>query len=651
MALPALALDDARFDQLVIALRRRIPATSNGRWTLHEPVDPGITLLELFSWQLEQRSYWLDRVSDPMLRAIVELLGERMEPVRSAATVVGFAPQPWLALPAGVARLDIRGVGPKLTIAEPMVLAPIERVGLVTRGRDRSDDLDAGRAVKLFEADGKPGEARIVLWLASPPPGGTDPLSILIELLSPADLVPRWSPLLAGPVAPPAKLEVVYRDATNRIVPIGADDGTDGLRRSGLVRFVPPANWQPEGPPQGGLTPYAVIVRTEHATFTYPPRVTRIVPNAAAATHRRAAHHALHASWLPLPGNAIALPEAESLPIAETIEVSIDEVVAGWQTWRATPSLAFHGPGDRVFEVDRDAGRLRFGDGLTGRIPRPQETTIPNVSIDYAVGGGERGNLGAGLAWVHEPTGLGVANVVDVSGGAEPESPRAAADRVASALKRPTRAIVAADYEELALTTPGLAIRRAHAAVGYSSLSPCIAVPGMVTVFVVPFAPREDANELVEDAFVATPQPDPGALHEMRARLDDARLVTHEVCVRGPLYREARIRIEIVADTGEPAELRRLVASRVARYLDPLVGGDDGAGWPFGEPLRQSAILRVAQAAIRGEGTVVRVAVGVDPCVPDETCHEVQIGDHALVGPATIEVHVRHQPPAKGALR
>jgi predicted phage baseplate assembly protein len=304
-----------------------------------------------------------------------------------------------------------------------------------------------------------------------------------------------------------------------------------------------------------------------------------------------------------------------------------------------------------VFEVDRDAGRLRFGDGLTGRVPRPRETTIPNVSIDYAVGGGEQGNLGAGLGWVHEATGLAVANLVDVSGGAEPETPRAASERIASALRRPTRAIVAADYEELALTTPGLAIRRAHAAVGYSSLSPCIPVPGMVTVFVVPFAPREDANELVEDAYVATPQPDPGALLEMRARLDNARLVTHEVCVRGPLYRAARVKIEIVADTGEPAELRRVVAKRVARYLDPLVGGDDGAGWPFGEPLRQSAILRIAQAAIRTEGTVVRVALGVEPCVPDESCHEVEIGEHALVGPATIEVHVRPQPPVKGALR
>jgi predicted phage baseplate assembly protein len=417
------------------------------------------------------------------------------------------------------------------------------------------------------------------------------------------------------------------------------------------VRFVPPADWQPEGPSQGGLTPYALIVRTEHASFTYPPRVARIVPNAIDATHRRAAHHAIHASWLPLPGNLITLPEAESPPIGETIEVSIDEIAAGWQTWRATPSLAFHGPADRVFEVDREAGRLRFGDGLTGRVPRPQEATIPNVSIDYVLGAGARGNLGAGLGWVHEATGLSVANIVDVSGGAEPETPRAAADRVASALRRATRAVVAADYEELALTTPGLAIRRAHAAVGYSSLSPCIPVPGLVTVFVVPFAPREEANELIEDAFVPTPQPDPGALLEMRARLDNARLVTHEVCVRGPLYRAARVRIEIIADTGEPAELRRLVATHVARYLDPLVGGDDGAGWPFGEPLRQSAILRVAQEAIRTDGTIVRVAIALDACTPDESCHEVPIGDHALVGPATIDVHVRPQPPAKGALR
>ena len=43
MALASLTLDDFTWDDLVAATRRRIPAASGGTWTLHAPVDPGVT--------------------------------------------------------------------------------------------------------------------------------------------------------------------------------------------------------------------------------------------------------------------------------------------------------------------------------------------------------------------------------------------------------------------------------------------------------------------------------------------------------------------------------------------------------------------------------------------------------------------------------
>jgi hypothetical protein len=57
MAIPQITLDDLTWADLSAAARGRIPAGSNGRWTLHAPVDPGITLLELHAWLLEQRLY------------------------------------------------------------------------------------------------------------------------------------------------------------------------------------------------------------------------------------------------------------------------------------------------------------------------------------------------------------------------------------------------------------------------------------------------------------------------------------------------------------------------------------------------------------------------------------------------------------------
>src|SRR5437762_533823 len=68
-------LDDLTWDALMEATRRRIPAESGGLWTLHAPGDPGVTLLELFAYLLEQRLYWLDQVPDALVVAVLGLLG------------------------------------------------------------------------------------------------------------------------------------------------------------------------------------------------------------------------------------------------------------------------------------------------------------------------------------------------------------------------------------------------------------------------------------------------------------------------------------------------------------------------------------------------------------------------------------------------
>ena len=75
MTLAPLQLDDLTWDDMVAAIRRRIPAESAGNWTLHAPADPGITLLELFAFLAEQRLYWLDQVPDAFVVAVLGLLG------------------------------------------------------------------------------------------------------------------------------------------------------------------------------------------------------------------------------------------------------------------------------------------------------------------------------------------------------------------------------------------------------------------------------------------------------------------------------------------------------------------------------------------------------------------------------------------------
>ncbi|HEY1403490.1 MAG TPA: hypothetical protein VGB05_05145, partial [Pyrinomonadaceae bacterium] len=92
MALEQLKLDDLTWTQMVTAIRRRIPAASDGLWTLHAPVDPGVTLLELYAYLLEQRLYWLDQTPDALVHAALSLMGERARAARPSATVMRLPP-------------------------------------------------------------------------------------------------------------------------------------------------------------------------------------------------------------------------------------------------------------------------------------------------------------------------------------------------------------------------------------------------------------------------------------------------------------------------------------------------------------------------------------------------------------------------------
>src|SRR5262245_22759268 len=89
---------------MVDAIRARIIADSNGEWTMHGPLDPGVTLLELFAYQFEQRLYWLDQVSDPLVRSLLALLDNSPASTSAAKPLLAFqslpdnSPQ---AVPAG----------------------------------------------------------------------------------------------------------------------------------------------------------------------------------------------------------------------------------------------------------------------------------------------------------------------------------------------------------------------------------------------------------------------------------------------------------------------------------------------------------------------------------------------------------------------
>ena len=103
-----------------------------------------------------------------------------------------------------------------------------------------------------------------------------------------------------------------------------------------------------------------------------------------------------------------------------------------------------------------------------------------------------------------------------------------------------------------------MAVARAHAAVGDHPGYPCTLVPGAVSVYVVPAAPRGDADWDLPD-FVAAPRPDPGVLSQVCTVLGQARLLGEELFVRKPRYRRARLQVKVTGTPRDPAAVRAKV--------------------------------------------------------------------------------------------
>jgi hypothetical protein len=233
------------------------------------------------------------------------------------------------------------------------------------------------------------------------------------------------------------------------------------------------------------------------------------------------------------------------------------------------------------------------------------------------------------------------------------ESVAAARSRASLLRLRPERAVLAGDYQALAESTPGVAIARAHVAVGYHPDFPCHAFPGAVTVFIVPEVPRPaQPDDPIEFTWVAAPAPDAGSTAAVAARLEAARLLCTEVFVRAVTFRALRLHVAVAADAAAADDVRASLERGLRSALDPL-GGLQGstAAWPFGGPVRPSSLRREAQAVLGDRGEVLDLAIGVDGAEPSERCDDVPIGAHELVYLDGLDVELRQSPRATGGLR
>lgn len=89
--IPKINLDDRTFDDIFNDALRLIPRYCP-EWTNHNTSDPGITLLELFSWMTEMTIYRLNKVPEKTYLSLLELMGLSLVTPQSSRAVVQFFP-------------------------------------------------------------------------------------------------------------------------------------------------------------------------------------------------------------------------------------------------------------------------------------------------------------------------------------------------------------------------------------------------------------------------------------------------------------------------------------------------------------------------------------------------------------------------------
>jgi predicted phage baseplate assembly protein len=222
------------------------------------------------------------------------------------------------------------------------------------------------------------------------------------------------------------------------------------------------------------------------------------------------------------------------------------------------------------------------------------------------VGGGSAGAVRAGAVngvVTALPFVTGVNNPFPASGGTDPEPDAEVIRRGTGELRSRGRAVAPADYGLMATRAPGASVARAHGVAGLHPEFAGVPIPGVVGVLVVP--PGDDTGE--------PPVPTAATLRAV------ADFLTREVAPVGVTVVAAPVRyVRVVVEAWvalDPDQERAGVLARagdsLTTYLDPLRGGENGAGWPFGGALRHTPLVR-RLLAVDGVLAVSQLSLVVD---------------------------------------
>lgn len=257
-----------------------------------------------------------------------------------------------------------------------------------------------------------------------------------------------------------------------------------------------------------------------------------------------------------------------------------------YQDWKRVDDFDTSGSYDRHFILKMETGEILFGNNEKGLVPEALEDDNICV-ISCRVGGGERGNVRENevktiIDQAEELQGVTVSNRFSATNGSEKETIDDAKHRLRRVLKKQFRAITCSDFEEIALTTPGLRVARVKAIPLFTpdiKDYPVNKAPAQMTVVVVPYSESKK------------PVPSMGFLKTIHMHLNKYRMVTTEINVISPEYIKVIVNAFVVVSPHIKFDSKRINES-LDQLLCPLDNQDGVRGWPFGRTVYKGDIYR-----------------------------------------------------------
>ena len=599
MSLPVTNLDDRRFQDIVDEAKRLIPSYCP-EWTNHNVSDPGVALIELFAWMTEMTIFRLNQVPDAFYTHMLNLIGFEPFPATAARAdltfwLVGPVPHP-VAVPAGtqVATTGQIGASRVFTTLDDLLISQPELTASLTSSAPDSfadvwDDLRIEHAsVTCFpRSPVTPGDC-FYLGFEHSLAGNAVQLSIRANVEG----------IGVIPDRPPLVWEVWQGEGW--IPTTIFQDTTGGLNRDGvLVMLVPNAH---EPLTLGGARAFwlrARLIAPEPGQPFYraSPQIRSL--DVASVGGTVVSEHSLQMGRSILgmsSGRPAQVFRVEQVPVLARNSVEQVIVIDGEgneQVWTEVPDFLNSNASDRHVIWDSATGEIRFGPNIRyadgsvrqhGAVP-PEGARV--AVTGYRYGGGAAGNVGPGTLTSLRSTMPYVASVENIgaaTGGVDAETVDNAKLRGPQTLRAGARAVTAADYERLAA--------EADPAIARVRCLPPEAAGAPINLLLVPASKVDPQATMLDDLALTA-----GMVERVSEYLEERRILGTSIRVGTPYFQGVTVAALITARPGRPVSLVRERATNLLyRFINPLVGGIDGAGWPFDTDLNSATLYQLLEA-------------------------------------------------------